>query len=565
MTNKSNRANRNSQKRNGSKAKSSYRGSRTYDPTHKDTDANRSASTNDPSWYSQNESLLRDAASIPYSWALGTKLPLNSNYLVEDMEQSDIISIPGVQSINLLHTIGNNDMKSDPVNIASLQIYAYVRHANSGHSNYDAPDLMLYLLAMADIYSYITFLQRVYGVANLYSQRNRYMNETLLKTMRMDSNDVVHNLANFRYGLNMLINKAASFAVPANMPFYNRRAYLYSSIFIEGESVKDQMYLYNPQGFYEFAWNDTSSAGELQFRPWNTTDSVTGDFKMHTVKEALDYGETLVNTILKSEDLNIMSGDILKAYGDGGIIKLSAFPADFFTVPIRDIAALEQMKNTTILTSLQNGWEVDPTSLTIKHSSDKGYLISAPVVQLSATTTLGDSDTIKGKKADSMKMLLANNILTTEAAEPTAALTMENTRCMVAGKLKSGTGTSAKYSVFCGTEVAHSVDFWYFTQQFNPTTSTLDWVPTSNDAAFVSIVDSTTDLEWTNTLTVLGKLSCFKYHPCLHYIYITDTGSVWTGPIFDIDNYALITPDDLNRMHEAALMNLLNVPSIAKL
>lgn len=220
--------------------------------------------SNDPAWYAASNELLRDSASIPYSWPVGTPIDFHNplNLTAENRKWA----VPGIQSIQLVPSVGLSDSPSSPINVAANATYAFVRHANAGHSNYDAPDLMLYIMAMSQVYSYICYLQRAYGVATLYAQTNRYLPDALLTAMGCNPGAIRSGLSDFRYGINVLINKAASFAVPAEMTVFNRQAFLYSNIYTEGTSIKDQLYMYNPNGFWQYSWDTATQKGKLTLK-----------------------------------------------------------------------------------------------------------------------------------------------------------------------------------------------------------------------------------------------------------------------------------------------------------
>lgn len=522
-------------------------------------DSKREESTNDPKWYAADESLLRDSASIPYSWAVGTEIKLNNRYLVDTVESIDSTCVPGVQVQYVHPIVPKTTDASDALNIASSAVYAFVRHANSGHANYDSPDLMLYLLSMSEIYSYITFVQRVYGTALLYSQRNRYMNRVLLEAMNVDATDVSNNLASLRYGINVLINKAASFAVPANMTLFNRRAFMYQNLYTEGESVKDQLYLYSPECFYKYSLN-TDGSGMLAPVQWRKTDVSSGEEHLYTVEEMLDFGNSLLQVIMYSEDLNIMSGDILKAYRDS-IIKLVSLPTDYTTLPVHDIGALEQMKNAVVIGDCFNGLTIDPTAARIVQDPTHGFLQCTPTVKFTAVS--GDTATLSGRKADGMNMLKSNMILTTESVEGTPEVTIENTRLMVVGDKLTGTGTSQTLTLDCCTEIIVACHYYSFHTEWG--TGGAVWTPYFEESAYYSMIDGSSTDNLTLQMLKIPVLSNFKYHPRTAHA-VSETNAIsYTGFIFDVDNYAVLDPQDIKRLHEASIMNMLHVPSISKL
>ena len=128
----------------GGRSKNSRRSNQRNNDSY-DSSANISP-TNDPAYYALNSQLLVDAASHAFSDATGTKIPWSTKGYNEHLIVPDIASIPGVMSFRIAPTVGISTDQSSAVNVAARNIYSYVRHANSGHSNYDAPDLMMYLL-----------------------------------------------------------------------------------------------------------------------------------------------------------------------------------------------------------------------------------------------------------------------------------------------------------------------------------------------------------------------------------------------------------------------------------
>lgn len=370
----------------------------------KSSDRYDEVGSNDPAWYAANAALLRDSASIPYSWALGTPIDM-SNPLNVNADKRKVI-IPGLQTLYLTPSVGQSSSADSPINVASNSTYAFIRHANSGHSNYDAPDLMLYIMAMSQVYSYIVFLQRAYGAATLYAQRNRYIPDKLLEAMFIDPR-VRTNLADFRYGINMLIQKAASFAVPNTMSYFNRQAFLYGNIYCEGESLKDQLYMYCPDSFWKYQWNATDSSGELvptQFYGGTGGQGYFGVFGL------IEYGNAMLDALIMDEDMNIMSGDILKAYGSNNIIKLQPLATEYPILPIFNLGVLEQMKNATVVGTF-------PGCVNTKVVQDptKGFLMCAPSVTLVKDSTVPNWVNKAGSEA--LKTLLGNRLITTSVLD----------------------------------------------------------------------------------------------------------------------------------------------------
>ena len=223
----------------------------------------QSCADNDPAWYAVNDQLLRDSASFPYSWPVGNRLTQIVQETGAGRNAGVEQSIPGVLSLYLSPTIGWADSSESPVNVASRNIYSFVRHANSGHANYDAPDLMLYLLAMDSCYSYHSFLRRLYGVMMDYTPINRYYPRAVVASMNVDFDDAMAHLAQLRCFINQFAVKLGSMCVPNSMSYMVRHMWMYSQIFVDSMSAKAQTYLYNPHAFYKFGL--VNEAGALLY------------------------------------------------------------------------------------------------------------------------------------------------------------------------------------------------------------------------------------------------------------------------------------------------------------
>lgn len=503
----------------------------------------QSGDTNDPSWYSRDAAIARDASTIPFSWSTG--LPINfHNPLNPDAGE---LCIPGIMVISTRPSLGKSVDAQSALNVASTAIYTYVRHVNSGHTNYDHVDLMIYLMAMSQVYSYLNYLQRIYGCATLYSQNNRYMPNALLEAQGVNTDDLQRHLADYRYGVNVLINKIASLAVPATIPLFAREAFMYRNIYQEPDSLKNQMYMYSPTGFWFFTY-DADGAGKLEFTRFT---KYVGEDGLMTVDSLLKYGSDMIDVIISNEDMNIMSGDILHAYGQN-ILRLQSLPEYYPIAPVFDIAVLEQMKNSTLV-----GQGFLEGSSDVIQSADKGYLIYNPLVKHVRAATDQENITM-------LSWLSADRILTTTTANVDSSLIMESTRMMAVGDYSNRTvvDESTYIPLYCGSEIAERAILWQYL----------------SDGNAVSLVHHDYELnmslegmnaDYARAKWALASKSHFRFAPLMIMHWNTFFGSntennMNTEYLFDVDNYAVMSVTDLRRMHEAAMLNMLNVPLIAK-
>lgn len=199
---------------------------------------------NDSSWYSRSQQLVLDAANLSYSSILGAKMERDAN-IFDGIYPYAAPSIPGVMALRWAPAYGISTDANSAINVAARRLYSYVRHANSGHSNYDSPDLMIYIMAMDNLYALHAMGLRAYGVARHYQMLNRYVPETLLKALGFDAS-IQYNLADFRLALNTLAIKLSAMAVPSEFDIFKRHVWLNSGVYKDSPSEKSQMYVFTP-------------------------------------------------------------------------------------------------------------------------------------------------------------------------------------------------------------------------------------------------------------------------------------------------------------------------------
>lgn len=490
--------------------------------------------------YAIDKQLLKDVASIPFSWAVGTPLNMN-NELLYHLPNKGTFTIPGVCRLVLQPTVGHANKASDPINIAANRIYAYVRHANSGSKNYDAPDLMLYLIAVANVYGCMIQMQRALGTIGLYSVYNRYLPDVLLSAMGFDAGDLRANIANFRGRLNMLITKAASFAIPSNMPYFKNMVETLGNYYIEGGSMKNQLYVAYCPDFYFYQLN-TDGSGMLKIKQ-NTVNTTTA---------WLEYAEDMLDRLVYSEDMNIMSGDILKAYGTEGIYKLATIPEDYTIMPLMDVPVLEQFKNATTVGMIANGMSVYDLDTDIKQEPQHAFLTSTCRITTKAIPS--ESPTKGNALALSLRTLAEDRLMTTMSKDVSPELVMESSKFMIAGDNYTHEPGSAVASLdlYPRNFIPLGFDLFYGDVQAD---QTIIWKETTYTYA------SPVNLTEIDTLAGLIRrhalLRNFKFAPAMHTLGYKQGSaepavSFAESEIFqDVDNYALISDSTLKSIHES--------------
>lgn len=390
---------------------------------------------NDVSWYAANPQLLADAASLSFGNPLGITYTLRATQDIGSTELKDYdFAAPGLMSMNVALCPGYANTWTDPVNIAARNLYSFVRHANSGHSNYDAPDLMNYLLAADSVYSMWAFLVRTYGLLRAYSIYNRYWPRAVVESAGLDFDDLSANMADFRYQINQFAVKASSLCVPKDLTMFARHTWLFSNVYLDDPGVKGQTFVFNPAYFYKY----TITVNNVTLEP-----QLLQNKEGLTYKNLIDMANDILDAMLVNEDMNIMSGDILKAYGMEKLWRLSSIAEDYIVLPVYNAEVNYQIHNATVFEvsdSDLTGWRI---SQDMTEGPNRGCLIFKP-------TVTADAQSVGS---------LYPCILDMPMDTPTPADVMVATRLAAMGTRTTADATKIQIQIF-GTEIVTSCTVW---------------------------------------------------------------------------------------------------------
>lgn len=325
--------------------------------------------------YALTPVLQEMAASLPFGRALGSQTDFVSAALLS--AESGTISnesvpstFPGIMTLSWLPTIGISEGPTSPVSLAGRKLYYFVRHANSGHVNYDAPDLTNYIVAADSAFFMFSYFRRALGMLNTFSPLNRYYAQYAMESAGFDYNDLFHNAAELNFFLNQMAAKMRSLVLPKSIAYYQRHSALSDNIYADADDARAQTYQFVPAGWY--VWTEPTSGDVSDHRLWflrfhpnpgitNTSGNRSSENvnahsqrpdrgKLITLADMREIMDEILEPLLLSEDFNIMSGDILKAFGSDVIVGVSEVPIGYTITPVYDEDALDQIRNAIILT-----------------------------------------------------------------------------------------------------------------------------------------------------------------------------------------------------------------------
>lgn len=510
---------------------------------------------NDPMWYAENAQLLSDYASFPFGAPLGTNLfptlPLQQN-----------IAAPGIMSLYYIPTLGNAKVETDPINIAMRNIYTYVRHANSGHSNYDAPDLMMYLMAMDSALMYHSFLKRVYGVIMDYTPTNRYYPLALIRAMGVDPDDLRSHISDFRGFVNQYALRIGANCIPNSMSYMARHSWMTEGLYTDSMSPKAQTYLYVPYGFYQFTLSGSPAVGSLTMRKlFDPVSLAAGTQTLNKVSDLIEFGNSLLNPIITNEDFGIMSGDILKAFGDSGVVKVTGIADGYMVLPLYSQEVLSQIENSTVL-----GMEFKDGSITVNQNTGigGGYLTE----NLALTFNLSMFNYAQGSKPpfQMFEPLTFGRVLNFHHANPTAAEVMVATRLTTIltvdpNIVVDGDGLYPIPITYCGSELlTHAAIVTYTGSTINLNNVDFSLVK------YNFIEKAVTDIQQQSQIhRFYALLANFDWAPQLLAITVAADGSAAAAASMlfsDLDVYTTLSQTNYRDLHATALLSEFSVPQM---
>lgn len=531
---------------------------------------------NDPSWYSNDPQLLLDAASIPFSEAFGSQV-CQVEHGIKTMGDKQVqitkgtnSTIPGIGVLSVRPSYGYSVDRNSPINVAAQMLYTHVRYNNSGRKNYDQTDLMLYMMALSEIYSFVFWMKRIYASAFMFSQRNFYVGKALLAAQDVDPDDIARNLAAFRSRLNIYINKVSAFVIPSNIELFKRRAFMYSGLYTESETgnLKDQLYMFRPEGFHKFTV-DATYGGCLKYIKANAGNSPL------TADQLFELGDSLLDNITGDEDFGIMSGDLLRAFGSN-LLGISSQEDEAALVPMFDAYVLAQFKNASLhhMDAPQSHTFIhqydDTNTMTVPYSDvyqdPKGNLVCKDVATYRVRKSAVMSPELMAKAFNGWR---DNLVIACPTPEVDPAYIVEATR-LTAPRMGSvrawGDGTGdyeMAYDIDGCSDIA--AEFFMYYYSVLPTDGSK--VLTALSIDYQGVYSSVGAVEPSALDRVLGS---FKWAPIFSDINITENkdGSYKVNNVTllsDVWNYTVQSPDVIHRLNEVALMSLAFVPGVAKI
>lgn len=511
-------------------------------------DTPKDKKSNPPELYYPDETIGRAVANLPYNIPTGMDFKAyqstTSGDVITDFTGS---SIPALMRIDYIPAYGSFAGATAAVNVAARALDTTVRKANSGSKNYESADLMTYFLAMDQIYTMMMHLKKVMRCVGMFNYMNRTLPIAVIeKGLLVNYDDLKTNFAQYRARFNLLVRKInQAFAVPNTFKLFVRRAILEMGIFADSTSPRGQAIVFRPAGYYE--WTGIESGGSsLTFKSLPTLPEY--------MYAKLDRLSDLVDALSLEQDIAIMSGDVLKAFGKENCFTLSYLEENEYQT--------ELIYNEDILSQIEN--------MTICSFASDGSSLVTPGNITQSNNLLSCSYTVKNSLES--RIIFGQGIpLNSHKDEPDFKANMEYTRLTAYITDPFITLTSGASQINFTSEYISGI--YIYTVDRNTSGSYVEYSLGSNVIKLDfhnSNATVNTLRNMYNALSAVIALNAFDWHPFVRVIFQTTTAvSGWSSLTYapicgDFKVATILDRTVANAITDCATLGLFNISASVK-
>lgn len=486
--------------------------------------------SNDPAWYNKQNQLVKDVTSIPFAYQLGKTVSVD----IDSQGNQADFDIPGVMAISTIPIPGVAQSASDGVNIAATGLFQFVRKNLSTYANYAPADIMMCVLGIDNIYALYSHIKRAFGMVNLYSSVNLYYNKRLFKTIYNFNSaaydEFVKNLNAYRGRFNNLIYKASALYLPTDFTITARHAWEYTNLFIDGDSVKSQLYAYTPAAIYML--DETVSDQGTALRPVPLNNHAIGDSDIGCSMETLlTYFDQAIEAYRSSDSMNMIQADMRRAFEGRQYYGLTYLDENYMVLPVQSREVMSQIENTKIFPS---------PSVTANDAVGKSWYITQSVnhniIEFVPSWNQNQmpDEVLHGFTGG----LILNFHWDNPSQDDILVATRNLGTVLVNGNVRQ--------LRTCGVDVVVGCDVLVGDEQFQLTSGALMQTGKPRDQlAFL-----------------LYAWSSFDWAPIIWLNAGKSADTERLLPLCDFDNFTVINPDLLGRMNDNILMNMWSIPQL---
>lgn len=510
---------------------------------------------NDISWYTRYPNLLQAAGSFPYPYRPGMTINLGSIEVSSTKSIQRQFTIPGVLALDWIPSVGNSSVATDPASILGKEFYAKVRQAFSGSLDADAPDYVMYVLALDSIFAYIAWLKRLYRLLTVWTPENYALPDVVLRSMGLREQDIA-NLRSERTRLwqyiNELVLQSRKFSCPASIDYINRHYWMSDNVYSDADQINSQFYLFNPKALFKFVMLNMPDGNpgpgvQMTAMPWVQHE---GTSTYTNVSELYQYGKDMIEALVAWDDAYTINGYLRRAFEGEQQFIVDELPAEQPFNPVYSEEVLAQIENSRPIprgSQLNFKTQANINGFNVTQNVLTNAVLSGPTYTVSGTA--GEQETAD---ADTLPPIL--NI---RSVTPTVADNVLASRLQAVVLSKVTTDTSVTYNVDCASELPIS---WSITTATNGNDGiSRESLPVVANWDLSAAVSDTTGMF--NMLMT----EAFDWHPLLYVTMAKLSQSNTTTRLAilgDVANITYITNDDMRNLHRICLYSEFNSFSI---
>lgn len=505
---------------------------------------------NDVSWYSKNPNLLVAAASFPYPNRPGMQVRLGNYTNDSGTTYNADYSVPGAMALHWIPSLGISNAATDPASVLGKEMYARVRQVYSGSLDADAPDFVMYVMAIDSIYTYIAWLKRVYRILNAWSPDNYFMPDGLLSAMNFSAADIAslrQNKTEFWQLINELVLQTRKFTVPSSMDIFNRHYWMSDNVYTDAPSINSQFYLFTLDGVYKYAALNMPT-GDPAAGLAMTKLPVVGDHATITPDVLYQFGLDLINALVAWDDAYTINGYLRRAFEGDGQFLVSELASTEILTPVYEPEVLAQIENSRCAPgayALSNY-----TGFNVTQNVTTNAVISNPTFTV---TVAADVDAIMVHQPWRMSPWLS-----IRSDSPTVADSVIASRLQVACTAQKNSSAYV-VSVSCGTEVPL---YWTVGRgTFNGAGVFTGYAfSVYHQVGIFELFATKGQSDIDTKLSAISRqveVSAFDWHPLGYFVTMGSTGA---NPTFngDIHNMSVISTTNLQNLHKICMYSEMN-------
>lgn len=521
-------------------------------------DLPESAGRNDVSWYTRYPNLTIAAGSFPYPYRPGMSINLGQAVTATATAGTTAtydakMTIPGVLVLDWMPSIGKSNTATDPASVMAKEIYAKVRQKYSGSLEADAPDFVMYLMALDSIFSYIAWLKRLYRVMNAWTPENYVLPDVLISSMGFTQSEIVNLRANrvrLWQCINELVLQSRKFMCPATMDIFNRHYWMSDNVYTDTDTINSQFYLFNLKAVYMYeaqAMPNGDLAGGLQMMPLPTAQNLK--MGKNTVDTLYQFGLNLIEALVAWDDAYTINGYLMRAYEGAPTFIVDELPAEQPFTPVYVPEVLSQIENSRAIPFGDSILDEDSMAAWDMFNVSQDVLTNA-VISNPRQSYAGTMTSQMGNP------WLINPMLSVRSMTPTVADSVIASRLQAAMKV-STPGAVPTFDIIAATEIPIS---WRLVNSVATSAANL-WSGVIRQALCAAVIGGTEKLTVSHFMDTFA-MEQFDWHPFVIITRPTVSGtnvsSALTAIIGDTHNLTTIGIEDLRNLHKICMYSELN-------